>query len=178
MLDMTLGLEKGRVQLATDHGAWSEAFLLERERLLKVIGEDILDLQHVGSTSIPSLPAKPILDIAILVEDFEEAFSTIAPMESLGYQYRGEHGISRRHYFTRGEPRTHQVHMFEQASKDWQDILLFRDTLRAQPALAILYGEKKAALAKMFPEDRNSYQSAKGPIVEEILVAIEEGSQA
>jgi GrpB-like predicted nucleotidyltransferase (UPF0157 family) len=69
-----------------------------------------LEVQHVGSTAIPGVSAKPVLDVLVGVAGFDEAVCALRP---LGYCYRGEHGIPRRHYFVKGDPRTHHLHMVE-----------------------------------------------------------------
>ena len=124
-----LGLPSGQIQLSPYEPGWQILFLEERDRLQASIGEYILDIQHIGSTSIPGMPAKPILDIGIAVTNFEEAVRCIPPMEKLGYRYKGENGIPRRHYFVKGDPRTFHVHMVEIESEGWRSNLLFRDYL-------------------------------------------------
>ncbi|MBK8312580.1 MAG: GrpB family protein [Acidobacteria bacterium] len=99
-----LGLPSGEVQLSRYEAGWRSLFLEEAERLRTGIGGYVLDIQHIGSTSIPGMPAKPILDIGIAVTDFEEAMRCVPPMEELGYIYKGENGIPRRHYFVKGDP--------------------------------------------------------------------------
>src|SRR5689334_1122677 len=105
------GLEEGALRLTPYHKEWEQLFREEKARLQAAVGLFVLDIQHVGSTSIPGLIAKPIIDIAIAVRSFEEARVCIQPVESLGYRYRGENGIPRRHFFVKGNPRTHHIHM-------------------------------------------------------------------
>ena len=157
--------------LASEHAAWASAFFSERERMLAALGSSIVALEHVGSTAVPGVPAKPILDILIGVVSFELAVVCVEPMQSLGYEYRGEYGIARRHYFVKGAPRTHHVHMLEVDGQAWRSMLGFRDALRAQPELAREYGEAKLALAAA-SRDRAAYQSAKDPVVAGILARI------
>lgn len=114
-----LGLERGVVRLVPYDPCWSLLFEEEKQRIQAVIGSWILDIQHVGSTFIPGCPAKPILDIAIAVANFEQAFICIPPLEQLGYSYQGEYGIPRRHYFVRRNPHsTHHIHMLEDHSSE------------------------------------------------------------
>ncbi|MCJ7551153.1 MAG: GrpB family protein, partial [Anaerolineae bacterium] len=108
-----IGLERGVVRLAPYTTEWQRCFEAEKERLQAVIGQYVLDIQHVGSTSIPGMIAKPIIDIGIAVTSFEEARVCIQPIQQLGYEYRGELKIPRRHYFVKGDPRTHHLHMNE-----------------------------------------------------------------
>jgi GrpB-like predicted nucleotidyltransferase (UPF0157 family) len=129
-----------------------------------------VDIEHVGSTSIPGVPAKPILDILIGVDDFEAAMAYVPRMESLGYEFRGENGIPRRHYFVKGKPRTHHVHMVERNGELYTITLGFRDALRAAPHLAQEYAERKSVLATQHANDRSAYQAAKDLVVEKLLL--------
>ena len=164
-----LGLAAGEVRLASRHELWAAEFRLERARIVRAIGSHILDIQHVGSTAIAGVPAKPILDISIGVEDFDEAAVCIAPLERIGYRYRGENGIPRRHYFVRGSPRTHHLHMVERASENWRATVEFRDFLRLHSDSAREYAEAKVELAATYPRNRGRYQERKDEIVERIL---------
>jgi GrpB-like predicted nucleotidyltransferase (UPF0157 family) len=164
-----IGLEKGTVRLIPYTGEWKRLFEEEKIRLQAVVGKYVLDIQHVGSTSIPGMAAKPIIDIAIAVKNFEEASVCIVPIEQLGYEYKGELGIPRRHYFAKGDPRTYHIHMFEIGSQDWVDQLLFRDYLIRHPQSAQEYANLKIALARRFPQDREAYLEGKAPFIQHIL---------
>jgi GrpB-like predicted nucleotidyltransferase (UPF0157 family) len=161
---MILGLTSGKVSLARAHDAWAAAYEGERARIVAAIGEHLLDIQHVGSTSIPNVPAKPILDILV-----GEARACVGPMIAIGYTYRGENGIPRRHYFVKGDPRTHHVHMVEVRSDGWRMTLRFRDLLRMNPVLAGEYAREKERLALLHHGNREVYQREKDKIVESIL---------
>ena len=97
-----LGLARGTVALEPYDDRWPTLFRTEEAELQIAIGAYVLDIQHVGSTSILGIPAKPIIDIAVAVNNFEAAAVCIAPLAALGYLYRGEAGIPRRHYFPKG----------------------------------------------------------------------------
>jgi hypothetical protein len=90
-------------------------------------------------------------------------------MIDIGYSYRGENGIPRRHYFVKGDPRTHHVHMIEIASDGWKVTLRFRDLLRTHPDLASEYDREKKRLARVYFDDREAYQREKDKVVESIL---------
>jgi GrpB-like predicted nucleotidyltransferase (UPF0157 family) len=172
-----IGLGRGIVRLAPYTAEWRRLFEAEKARLEAAIGQYVLDIQHVGSTSIPGLAAKPIIDIAVAVESFEEASVCIAPMEGLGYEYRGENGIPRRHYFIKGDPRTHHVHMNEIHSRDWGNLVLFRDHLIRHPALVGEYAALKTELARRFPTDRQAYLDGKASFIERVLHLARSGAQ-
>lgn len=164
-----LGLPDDIVQVHAYDTGWTALFQAERERIAAAIGGDVLDIQHVGSTSIPGMIAKPILDIGVAVANFEHAAVCIAPLQALGYEYRGEYGIPRRHYFVKGEPCAYHLHMVERESDDWRTMTDFRDYLIRHPELARTYAELKQRLAQQFADDRPAYQAGKAAFIEQIL---------
>ena len=164
-----IGLERGVVRLVPFTPEWKRLFETERERLIKAVGKYILDIQHVGSTSIPGMVAKPIIDIAIAIQDFEKAKICIKPIEELGYEFRGELGIPRRHFFGLGEPRQFHLHMNEVSSIEWDNQLLFRDILIRDEGLSNAYAALKTDLAKRYPQDRDAYLLGKAPFIEMVL---------
>jgi len=170
---MVLGLLTGEVQLFNAHKTWAVEFELEKARIVNAVGDHILDVQHVGSTAIPNVPAKPVLDILVGVKDFDEASVCVAPLENIGYLYRHEYGIPRRHYFVKGDPRTHHLHMIETDSSDWARTIAFRDFLTRDPGSACAYAEAKRSLAAMYSRDREAYQREKGQVVERLLALAE-----
>jgi GrpB-like predicted nucleotidyltransferase (UPF0157 family)/8-oxo-dGTP pyrophosphatase MutT (NUDIX family) len=157
------------LKLLQEHDAWASEFAQERQRIIEVLRPHILGIEHVGSTALPGIPAKPVLDIVIEVPSFEQASACIAPMEFLGYEHRGEHGIPRRHYFVKGNPRTHHVHMLEMGTEMWRNMLAFRDALLSRPALARQYANAKLRLAARHRDDRAAYQQTKDGEVDRIL---------
>lgn len=171
-----IGLERNVVRLVLYRPEWQALYESEKQCLLGVVGSAILDIQHVGSTALPGGVAKPIIDIAIAVEDFEQALACVEPIQQSGYEYHGEHGIPRRHYFVRimdqppGEQlSTHHVHMVELRSPDWQKMILFRDYLLAHPEFIAEYTELKLRLAEQFPTDRVAYTDGKSDFVARVL---------
>lgn len=166
---MVIGLESGIVRLSPYREEWARLFAEEKRRLEKAVGQYVLDIQHVGSTSIPGLPAKQIIDIGVAVRNFEEAAVCIMPIEELGYEYVGENGIPRRHYFRKGDPRTHHLHMNEIGGPDWQNQILFRNYLRRHPEAREEYANLKMRLAQQYPTDRDAYLAGKDPFITRIL---------
>ena len=110
------------------------------------------------------------MDILIGVRGFDVATVCVGPMIAIGYTYRGENGIPRRHYLVKGDPRTHHVHMLEIHSDDWREILRFRDLLRMNPVLAGEYAREKERLVLLHSGNREVYQREKDKIVESLLV--------
>lgn len=164
-----LGLPGGSLELVPYHDEWPCLFEREKRRLQEVVGQHVLEVQHIGSTAIPGMIAKPILDIGVAVADFEEARVCAEPIEALGYTYRGEHGIPQRHYFVKGDPRTHHIHMVEIHHPGWESSRLFRDYLIEHPEAAEEYASLKRRLAEVHANDRHAYGEGKGPFIERIV---------
>ena len=164
-----IGLERGTVRLTPYSKEWERLFAEEKSSLQAAIGMYVLDIQHVGSTSIPGMVAKPIIDIAIAIENFENASVCIKPIERSGYEYKGENGIPRRHFFAKGNPRTHHIHMNELGSREWIDQISFRNYLILHPEAAKEYADLKTKLARRYPTDRQAYLDNKAPFIEHVL---------
>ena len=165
-----LGLEKGFVKLYPHNEHWHSLFAEEKARLQDVIGEFVVDIEHVGSTSVCGIAAKPILDLAIAISDKSSGERCVAAIENLGYIYRGENGIAGRFYFVKGAPqRTHHLHMLLEDSDEWRNHLFFRNYLRANPESAAEYDKLKKELASKFGNDRDAYLDGKAEFVERIL---------
>jgi GrpB-like predicted nucleotidyltransferase (UPF0157 family) len=164
-----LGLKKGSVALFPHHEHWHELFAEEKARLQNAIGENILAIEHIGSTSICGISAKPIIDICAAFNENPEAEKCIAPLVNLGYEYRGEHGIAGRYYFVKGEPRTHHLHIVKIDSDFWRSHLLFRDYLRRNSAVAKEYDNLKQELANKHAKNRDAYLEGKAEFIENVL---------
>ncbi|HHT68658.1 MAG TPA: GrpB family protein [Firmicutes bacterium] len=148
---------------------WPMLFAMEADWLQEVFGDELLQIHHIGSTSVPGLKAKPIIDIMPVVRNILRVDDLIQGMDALGYQSMGEFGIPGRRYFRKGkEERTHHVHVFQADSKDVQRHLAFRDFMRAHPDEAARYGELKATLAKQFPDSIESYMDGKDDYIKRV----------
>lgn len=166
-----LGLESGKVSLQPYTEEWAREYEIEEKLLRTEIGQFVIDIQHVGSTSIPGLAAKPIIDIAAAVSSLKEGEKCIEPLIKLGYEYKGDGGIRGRHFFAKGtkEKRTHYMHIEEWKGELWQNHILFRDYLRKHKEFAIEYGELKAELAKKYSDDREAYAACKDEFIKLVL---------
>ena len=152
---------------------WPRAYAEERDRIAAAIGEAIVAIEHVGGTAVPGLPAKPVIDLMVGVEDIERAGPAVAGLINLGYEYvpELESQLPDRRYFRRGTPETHHVHMVPVSSDYWAEHLLFRDYLRSHPLAAEEYGKLKRGLAGRFPFDRDAYRAGKVPFIEMVVAA-------
>ncbi len=166
-----IGLQRGIVKLVPYSSEWKRLFA-EEERVLRAsIGAYVMDIQHVGSTAIPGLEAKPIIDIAVAVRRLEDVEKCIEPLERLGYEYKGDEGHPGRFFFAKGGPsrRTHYVHVVEWNSDSWKNLLLFRDYLRQHKEAAEEYAKLKRELARKSQGNRAFYTPGKAEFIESVL---------
>lgn len=156
--------------------AWPTLFEVEKQRLVAVLGDLnrlILSLEHFGSTAVPGLSAKPVIDIAIGFERFADTEPCVPVLEAAGYTYVPalEVEMPGRRFFWRGTTQihTHHLHLTEITSPLWVRPMQFRDYLRAHPEAARAYEQLKRDLARMCGDDVTAYVAGKTAFVEEIL---------
>lgn len=167
-----LGLESKTVRVVPYDDRWPPLFEAEAIRIVDAVtGARLpeLTLEHVGSTSVPGLAAKPILDVAAGYSTGTDPLTYVAVFESLGYAYRGNGGLPGREFFRRGALRSHHLHLVERHGIHWLRYLRFRDTLRADAAIRDAYADLKRSLALRYPRDREAYILAKTEFVEGVL---------
>ncbi|WP_232820527.1 GrpB family protein, partial [Halorussus litoreus] len=136
------------------------------------------DFEHVGSTAVDGLPAKPIVDMIAVVTELDDAVELVPVLEDHGYEYRPNDAVADRLFFAKG-PRTNRTHYLSLCERDsdcYREQVAFRDYLRANPEVAAEYGQLKRELAETYPDDRASYTEAKGEFVERVLAeAVDDG---
>ncbi len=159
---------------------WKKEFQALKAHLKKILKVPLLSIEHIGSTAVPGLVAKPILDIDILIDSLATLKETIEDLERYGYIYEGDKGIEDREAFKRrdiytplGERRViwmdHHLYVCPKESKELARHLLLRDYLRDHVEIARKYGELKKEIAKEYRHDREKYTLAKSRFIEEIL---------
>lgn len=162
-----LGLAQN-VQLLVPHNPlWTTAFDEEVARLHPALARVALAVEHYGSSAVPGLAAKPIIDIQVGVARIEDAVELVAPMAALGYDDAGSQGILEHRIFGRGVRRTFLVHVVPFGSEQWWRGLRFRDRLRADAALREEYQRLKEALVAS-TASRAAYTAGKASFVERI----------
>lgn len=166
-----LGLKRNVVRLQDYTSLWIELYREEEERIRAAIGHLIIDLQHIGSTAIPGIRAKPILDMMAGVARLKEALMCRAPLEALGYDYAEHAEVANDYVFGKGVARTHLLHVVEYESAEWTNHLRFRDRLRNDWALAQEYERLKVELSLKFSENRAEYTSAKSEFICKVIAA-------
>ncbi|HVC61335.1 MAG TPA: GrpB family protein [Acetobacteraceae bacterium] len=156
------------VELVAYDPDWPRLFDVEAERLRAVLDPALLlGIEHFGSTAVPGMIAKPVIDILVAVHSLAQAKAeAVAPIRSLGYAYWEDNPKPDRMFFVKGMPpygarRTHHVHITEPGSEMWQRRLAFRDYLRVNPQEAERYAALKRDLARRYPSDREGYTGAK-----------------
>lgn len=142
---------------------WARQFAQEAEEWREVMGGEIIDVHHVGSTAIQGVSAKPIIDLVIVVQDIERVDAYDAEMTRRGYLPRGEYGIPGRRYFIKGTEihRTHHIHVYGDGSPEIARHIAFRDYMNAHPDEAAAYGRLKEELAAAHPHDIDAYVDGK-----------------
>lgn len=167
---MSLGLESGTVRVVPYDPAWASLFVAEVARLRAALVPGLpLTLEHMGSTAVPGLAAKPILDLLGGYPPGAPVAPYVAALVGAGYLHRGEQGIPGREFFRRGEPRAYHLHLVAAGGTVWREQLAFRDALRREPALRDAYAALKLELARQFPRDRESYIDGKGAFVRQVV---------
>lgn len=164
-----LGLEQGLVRLHAPTPRWAELYQQEAERLHNALGAHLLDLQHIGSTAIPGIKAKPILDMMAGIVRLDDALQHRDALATLGYVHASQIIIERDVVFTKGVAWTHLLHIVEYNSRQWLCNLRFRDRLRNEPALAQEYERLKERLSVEFSTNRAEYTKAKADFIQSVV---------
>jgi GrpB-like predicted nucleotidyltransferase (UPF0157 family) len=164
-----LGLENNVVRLSDHNSLWADLYRAEEECLRASIGDFIIDLQHIGSTAIRGIKAKPILDMLAGVAQLENALQCKAPLESIGYDYIARAGVANDYVFGKGLPRTHYLHVVEYGGEKWVNHLCFRDRLRNDPDLAQAYEKLKEELSRKFKDSHAKYHDGKSKFINEVV---------
>lgn len=160
-----------RIVLLPHDPSWHEEFAREAAIISQALGQVLRSIHHIGSTAIPGIRAKPIIDMLAVTEDLTLLDAKAAIFESLGYEALGEFGIPGRRYFRKDDSagiRTHQVHAFQLGSPQIARHLAFRDFLRANPDDAAAYDALKRKLAVEHPNDISAYTDGKDEFIRDI----------
>jgi GrpB-like predicted nucleotidyltransferase (UPF0157 family) len=162
-----------QVEVITHNPRWKNEFEQEAQKIKAIYDDLLLEIHHIGSTSVAGLKAKPVIDIMPIVSDINEVDKFDDQMGALGYEPLGENGIVGRRFFRKDNKalgkRTHHVHVFDQHSHD--EIirhLAFKAYLIAHPEIANQYGNLKSRLAATYPNDIESYMAGKNDFIQKI----------
>jgi GrpB-like predicted nucleotidyltransferase (UPF0157 family) len=160
-----------RVFLVPHDLRWREEFAREAAAVREALPGVLVAVHHIGSTAIPGICAKPIIDMLAVTGDLAKLDANAARLEALGYETMGEFGIAGRRYFRKTDAaggRTHQVHALQAGSPQIARHLAFRDFLRAHPGCARDYDALKQRLAEAHPNDLSGYTDGKDDFIREV----------
>lgn len=163
---------EAQIVVAPYDPSWPALFQRERAALEAAMGRWLAGpIEHVGSTAVPGLPAKPVIDIMAAVENLEASRPAIGALAALDYCYY-PYRPDAVHWFCKPSPslRTHHLHLVPFGSTLWMERLAFRDALRRSPKTAADYAQLKQRLAEQYKTDREGYTDAKGPFIRRVLV--------
>jgi GrpB-like predicted nucleotidyltransferase (UPF0157 family) len=150
--------------------AWPAAYAAEKAAICRALdGLAIVDIQHIGSTSIPGLRAKPVIDVLVAVARFGPLEEYGCRLEALGYRYATQPHEDVRLFFRKGMPRTHHLHIVEASWWEYRRLILFRDYLLEHPETAEAYEALKRDLAQRYADNRPMYTESKTGFIEQII---------
>lgn len=167
-----MSLKVGTVRLEEYNPKWKEMYN-EEERLLKdLLKDNIIEIKHVGSTSIEGLCAKPVIDIMVTVEKLEsvENFKHLFTLE-LGYDFKDDGGIGGEYLVRKGseDARTHFIHIIEEKSERYENFVYFKEYLETHPEMLEEYKKLKEELCEKYSDDRKSYTASKNDFIQNII---------
>ena len=149
---------------------WPAAAEAEAERLRSVLGDVLVRVHHIGSTAVPGLAAKPVIDLLLEVADLSELDALDEEMRSIGYRPSGEYGIPGRRYYPKGgDDRTHHAHAFVVGDRHIMEHLAFRDYLRTHPEARAEYSRVKREAASRHRNDPEGYVAHKRAFVARVV---------
>lgn len=167
-----LGLKRGTVRLVEHQECWHDLASETIDRLKEILGDTAIDIQHVGSTAICGIHAKPIIDVAVGVIKVDDVKPYIDALQNAGIIYRKQ-DVQGQILFVMGDfendHRTHHIHVVEWNSIDWNHYINFRDYLNFFPEKAKEYDALKCSLAEQFSENRGNYTSGKHELIDRLL---------
>lgn len=168
-----IGLKRGTVKLSSYSNTWKSLYKKEKGILKSTLKNyiKIIDIQHVGSTSIPKLKAKPIIDIAIGIQILKDGKKCVKSLEKLGYEYEHDAGVKGRHFFAKGpeKNRTHYLHIEKHNGKLWQNHILFRNYLKRFANIRKEYQKIKEIAADKYKNDRVAYSKEKSKFIDDTV---------
>jgi len=166
-----VGLERGKVELEEHREEWKKEYEREVSRLKDLIGDKILGFEHIGSTAIHRIKAKPIIDMIAIVEDLEDSEMIVSVLEKHGYEHRKNGDLKDRIFLAKGseDNRTHYLSLAEKESKFYRRTTAFRDYLKTHAEAAKQYSKLKEKLAGKHQDNRDKYTEEKTEFIEKII---------
>lgn len=165
-----LGVKRHEVQLVPYNEEWATLFQKTKSEVQRILNSNVIDIQHIGSTAIRGIVAKPILDVAVIVRNLDAI--NFEDMKRNGYVYGGEAGVPGRSFFAKyrgGDISTHHIHCYEQNNQNLLANIAFRDYLIEHPDYAKQYNDLKLHLAEQYADNRITYTNEKTDFIKMIL---------
>jgi len=161
--------DKRRVEVVSYSPNWKDMYKEESEKIKNVLSDIIIDIHHVGSTAIPGIKAKPVIDILVEVKDIEGVDQHNHKMKELGYEVMGEYGIPKRRFFRKGgNNRTHHIHIFQVGNEEIERHVNFKEYLIAHPDKAREYSKLKEKLVNKYTYDVENYTNSNSDFIKEV----------
>lgn len=159
------------VQLENYNLNWESQFACEKDKIIEAIGKQILGIEHIGSTSVKGMAAKPIIDIMVGVKDLKSVAQFVKPLEKIEFEYVHKPELIDRRFFRKGEwgQGVCHLHICEMSGTEWNEKLSFRNYLRSNPQAAKEYALLKKELASRYTDDRPTYTKKKEPFIRNVI---------
>jgi len=169
-----VGLKRGTVQVVPYNPEWAKSFEEEKSKLQKAFSGRLLSIEHVGSTAVPGLAAKPLIDMMAAIPALSQYHEYVEELHKFGYEYMPGRVFDDRVFFPKGprSKRTHHLNLVEVGSEQWHTTLNFRDYLRDHADKRKEYQELKENLAKLYPNNCEAYTKAKNQFIQDVLTNI------
>ena len=166
-----MALKRGIVKLVDYDKKWQEDYKDEEKLLKKVLKDQIIEIHHIGSTSIPGLQAKPVIDILIVIKDLNEIDKIENKLKEYNYENRGQQGVEDRYFFAKGpeDARTHYIHFTEPNSATYYNQVYFKRYLIEHPEYITKYCELKKELACKYADERPKYTKGKNDFITDVI---------
>lgn len=166
-----MALKRGIVELADFDNNWAIEFEKEKKLLEEVLGDKAKEIHHVGSTSIPGLKAKPVIDILVAIDDLNKIEEVENLLKDYDYSNRGHQGVDDRYFFAKGpeDSRTHYIHFVEKNSITYYNLVYFKKYLIEHPEYIKKYCDIKEDLALKYPEERSKYTAGKSEFITSVV---------
>ncbi|MFH0891361.1 MAG: GrpB family protein [Candidatus Falkowbacteria bacterium] len=148
---------------------WKERFAGEKASLMIILGDEAIDIEHIGSTAIPGIHSKPIIDIAVLIRSFKIAKDFIPALRKAGYKYSEKRSSFERYFFSKGDPAKFHLSLANPDTLYVKRQIAFRDYLNNHPEKAKEYENLKSDLIKKYPSGRDEYSYGKSEFINTIL---------
>ncbi len=166
-----MALKRGIVELEEYNPKWADDYKKEEKLLKEVLGDEIIEIHHIGSTSIPGLKAKPVIDILIVIKSLNDIDKIEEILKNYDYENRGQQGVSDRYFFAKGseDARTHYIHFVEPNSNTYYNQVYFKKYLIEHPEYIKKYCDLKQELASKYANERPKYTQGKNEFITNVI---------